>query len=98
MEVRAQLNQLRISPRKVRLVANLIRNLSVTAAETQLQHLPKRSSLPLLKLLRSAVANAEHNHKQDKATLFIKSIQVDEGVTLKRWQPKAMGRATPIRR
>lgn len=96
MEVKAQLNQLRISPRKVRLVANVVRGLSVANAETQLRYINKRASAPLLKLLLSAVASAEHNHKLDKVNLFVKSIQVDSGLTLKRWQPKAMGRATPI--
>ncbi len=98
MEVRAQLNQLRIAPRKVRLVATLIRGLQVDVAEAQLQFLAKRSAQPLLKLLRSALASAEHNYKLDRKQLYIKSIRVNDGITLQRWQPRAMGRATPIRK
>lgn len=97
MEVKAQLRQLRIAPRKVRLAVNLVRGLSVAQAERQLQFMNKASALPLLKLLRSAVANAEQN-KMNKSQLSIKSITVGDGLTLKRWQPRAMGRATPIRK
>lgn len=96
MEVKAQLNNLRIAPRKTRLVANAVRGLLVSAAEAQLQFLNKRASLPILKLIRSAAANAEHNQKLSRDTLYIKSIQVDGGATLKRWKPRAQGRATPI--
>lgn len=98
MEVTAQLRQLRIAPRKVRLAVNLVRGLSVVQAERQLQFMNKISALPLLKLLRSAIANAEQHHKLTKDQLFIKSITVGDGLTLKRWQPRAMGRATPIRK
>lgn len=96
MEVKAQLNNLRIAPRKARLVANAVRGLMVAQAEIQLQFLNKRASLPILKLLRSAVANAEHNQKMQAANLYIKTIQVDGGAILKRWKPRAMGRATPV--
>jgi len=61
MEVKASLKYLKISPRKVRLVADLTRGLSVKVAEANLLHIPKRSCKPLLKLLKSAIANAEHN-------------------------------------
>lgn len=98
METKAQLRQLRIAPRKVRLVVNLVRGLSVVQAEQQLQFANKASALPILKLLRSAVANAEQQAKVTKPQLFIKSITVGDGLTLKRWQPRAMGRATPIRK
>ncbi|EKD79249.1 MAG: 50S ribosomal protein L22 [uncultured bacterium] len=98
MEVKAQLRQLRIAPRKVRLAVNLVRGLSVVQAEHQLQFMNKASALPLLKLLRSAVSNAEQQHKVNKSQLSIKSITVGDGLTLKRWQPRAMGRATPIRK
>lgn len=98
MEVKAQLRQLRISPRKVRLIANLVRGMSVTQAEQQLRFTNKASSLPILKLLQSAVANAEQHFKLSKEKLHLKSITVGDGLTLKRWQPRAMGRATPIRK
>ena len=98
MEVKAQLRQLRIAPRKVRLIANLVRGMSVTQAEQQLRFTNKASALPVLKLLQSAVANAEQKLKLTKDKLHLKSITVGDGLTLKRWMPRAMGRATPIRK
>lgn len=98
MQVKAKLRNLRIAPRKVRLVANLVRGLSVEQAEVQLQYLDKRSATPVLKLIRSAAANAEHNHKLNRNDLFIKSVEVNDGVTLHRWMPRAMGRATPLKK
>ena len=98
MEVKASLKYLRISPRKVRLVADLTRGLSVKVAEANLLHIPKRSCKPLLKLLKSAIANAEHNFGLDKNNLFIKAIRVDEGPALKRWRPRARGAAFPIKK
>lgn len=95
-QVTAQLNGLRISPRKVRLLAGLIRRKEVQVALDQLAHMAKRTSVPLMKLLESAIANAEHVHKLDRSSLFIKGIQVDEGVKLKRYRPKGFGRANPI--
>jgi large subunit ribosomal protein L22 len=87
-----------MSPRKVRLVAGLVRGLDVARAEAQLGLLNKAAALPVLKLLRSAIANAEHNNKLEKEGLFIKSITVDGGPMLKRWRPRAFGRAAPIRK
>ncbi len=96
MEVIAKLNHLRISPRKVRLVANLIRGLSVVDAESQLKFLVKKSALPIEKLLQSAVANAVNNNHLIKENLYISRITVYAGQTLKRWRPRAMGRAAAI--
>lgn len=96
-EVRAQLNFLRIGPRKVRLVADLIRGRKVVIALTTLMILNKKASKPLLKLLKSAVANAKNNFSIPEETLRVASITVDGGPVLKRWMPKAHGRATPIR-
>lgn len=98
MKVKAHLKNLRISPRKVRLVADLIRGLEVSEAKAQLSFLIKRSSLPLLKLLNSAIANAKHNFKLDENNLYIAEIFVNEGPTLKRIMPRAMGRAFQIRK
>jgi len=98
MEVKASLKYLRISPRKVRLLTNLIKGLSIKSAEANLLHIPKKSSKPLLKLLKSAIANAEHNFNLDKNNLFIRAIRVDEGPALKRWRPRARGAAYPIRK
>jgi len=98
MEVKASLKYLRISPRKVRLLTNLIKGLSVKNAEANLLHISKKSSKPLLKLLKSAIANAEHNFNLDKDNLFVRAIRVDEGPALKRWRPRARGAAYPIRK
>ncbi len=97
--IKAKLRHLRMSPRKVRLVADAIRGLDVESAQNQLEFMNKRAARPMLKLLKSAVANAEHNSaaaglKRDN--LYISELRVDEGPTLKRWMPRAMGRATPI--
>lgn len=96
MDVVAKLRYFRVSPRKVRLVLDLIRGLNVEIAEQQLMNLPKASSLPLLKLMRSAQANAEHNFKLNKNDLYVKQAFADEGPKLKRFMPRAMGRATPV--
>lgn len=96
MEVRAHLRYLRIAPRKVRLVINLIRGMAVDNAIDQLTILPKKSSLPILKLLNSAIANAENNFQLDRKTLKVQSIVANEGPKLKRYRPRAFGRAAEI--
>jgi large subunit ribosomal protein L22 len=96
MKVRAELNYLRISPRKVRLVSGLIRGMPVKDAEAELRFLPKRASLPLLKLLKSAVANAEYNFNLERRGLVISEIRVDQGPVLKRFRARAFGRAAQI--
>jgi len=98
MEVIAKLNRLRMAPRKVRLVANLVRRLPVGVAETQLKFMQKGAARPILKLLQSALANAEHNFKLNKDILWISHITVDGGMTIKRSRPRAFGRAAPIRK
>lgn len=94
--ITAKLRHLRISPRKIRLVANLIKGLTVEEAEKQLKFLTKRSAKHVLKLLNSAVANAKHNADLEKNNLYIAEIFVDIAPTLKRWRPRAMGRASSI--
>lgn len=94
--VTAQLNGLRMSPRKVRLVAGLLKKKPVTLALDQLLHTTKRTAMPLAKLIKSAIANAENNLKLDRDHLWVKEVQVDEGVKLKRFQPKGFGRPNPI--
>jgi len=96
--VTAKANYLRMSPQKVRLVADLIRGKAVGEALNVLQNQPKRAGRILLKLLRSAVANAEQREDLDPDTLVVKTIMVDSGPTLKRFRPRALGRATPIRK
>lgn len=97
-EVSATLRNLQISPRKVRLVADLVRGASVSDAQNQLQFSAKGASRPVLKLLNSAIANADHNFNLDTSTLRIKTILVNEGPMLKRFMPRAFGRATTIRK
>jgi len=96
MVTSATLRNVRISPRKVRLVADLIRGKSVDDVTVILTHLPKGSALPLLILLRSAIANAKQRGKDDTALLRISKITVDMAPRLKRFMPHAMGRATTI--
>ena len=96
MEVKAKINGLRIAPRKVRLVCDIIRGQDAEEAQSQLQFISKKSAWPILKLLNSALANAENNFKLKKENLYIKVIFVDEGQKLKRWRPRAFGRAAPI--
>ena len=94
----AKLNHLRMAPRKVRLMATVIKGLPVNDAEAQLSINAKRASEPVLKLLQSAIANAVNNAKMDPAKLIVKEIRVDSGPMLKRWLPRAQGRATPIQK
>ncbi|MEK7114678.1 MAG: 50S ribosomal protein L22 [Patescibacteria group bacterium] len=94
----ARLKYLHIAPRKARLVASSLRGLSVNEAEAQLLMSPKRAGEPIIKLLRSAVANAKHNSQLNADNLFIKEIRVDQGPMLKRFLPRAMGRATPLQK
>jgi len=94
----AKLNFLKIAPRKVRALAGIIRGLSVNEAEAQLLVQRRRSAKSLLKLLRSAMANAKNNQKLNSETLFIKIITVDGGPMLKRYLPRARGMATPIQK
>lgn len=96
--IKAELKNYRQSPRKVRLVADLIRGKQVERALVELSHLDKKASLVLKKLVDSAVANAKHNFNIEKDNLFIKEIRVDEGTTMKRWMPGARGRAFPFKR
>lgn len=98
MKQTAKLNYLKIAPRKVRSVADLIRGLSVNEAEAQLIVQRRRASRPLLKLLRSAVANAKTNKKLEAENLYIESLRVDQGPMLKRSLPRARGMATPIQK
>ncbi len=96
MEAGATLRYLRMAPRKVRLVADLVRGKSVEDALKTLRFTPKVASRPMKKLIESALANAENNHGLDIDILWVKEIRVDEGPTLKRFRPRAQGRAFPI--
>ena len=98
MQTTARLRSLRVAPRKVRLLVDLIRGMKVEDAINQLYFSTKSAAKPVLKLLKSAIANAKHNHNMNEETLVIKVAFVDGGKTLHRSTPRAMGRATPIRK
>ena len=98
MHVKSYLRNIRISPRKVRVVTALIRGRNVSDAKTQLTFLVRKSALPIMKLIDSAVANATHNFKLDPKDLYISEIFVNEGKTLKRGMPRARGSSYTIRK
>lgn len=98
MAVIAKLRHLRIAPRKVRLVVDLIRGKKVEEARVLLSFTTKKASQALLKLLNSAVANAKNNFQLDPAHLYISKITADEGPKYKRWMARARGQASPIQK
>lgn len=98
MEVKASLKHLRMSPRKIRLVIDVIRLMPVDKALDQLRFINKLATDPVAKLIKSAIANAENTYSLERSNLYIKEIRSDEGVMLKRWMPRAHGRATSIRK
>ena len=96
METRAVAKYIRISPQKARLVADLVRGQDVDTALTTLRFMPKKAAEIIRKVLESAVANAEQTETIDVDTLYVKEIQINGGPMLKRFRPRAMGRATRI--
>lgn len=98
MEVRAISKSVRMSPRKVRLVADSVRHMSVQKAFQVLQSTQKRGAGPVLKTLQSAVANAINNAKLNEKELVIKTIMVNEGQAMKRFRPSTRGRIHPYKK
>ncbi len=98
MKVRAHAKHIRQSPYKVRRVLDLVRGLPVEEARHVLAFTDRRAADPVTKVLNSAVANAEHNFALDAGELVVAEAFADEGPTLKRWRPRARGRATRIRK
>lgn len=98
MEVKARLRNLRIAPRKVRLVADLVRGKSVADARLQLKFNGMRAAKPLLKLIESGVANAQNQFNVDGKTLRIKTLVVDQGPMMKRYMARAFGRGAEIQK
>jgi large subunit ribosomal protein L22 len=96
MEVKVKLSNLRTAPRKVRLVADLVRGKKLVEAQNILLFTVNKSAKNILKLLNSAVASATHDLHLNESNLFISKIMVDEGPKLKRWHPMSRGRAFPI--
>jgi large subunit ribosomal protein L22 len=98
MEARAQAKFVRVTPQKARRVVDLIRGMNTGEALAVLQFAPQAASEPVGKVLASAVANASNNLSLDPATLWVSQIWVDEGPTMKRFRPRAQGRAFRIRK
>jgi large subunit ribosomal protein L22 len=98
MNARAQAKHVRQSPYKVRRVLDLVRGLPVDEARVVLEFTDRGAAGTIIKVLDSAVANAEHNFALDAEELFVAEAYADEGPTLKRWRPRARGRATKIRK
>lgn len=96
MEAKASVSTVRIAARKVRLVVDLIRGKKVSDAYAILRNTPRGASVVVEKLLKSVVANAEHNYQLEQDKLFVKEIYVGEGRTLKRMQPRSQGRGFAI--
>jgi len=94
--VKASARYVRIAPRKARLIADQVRGMHIESARALLQFSPRGAAHPIHKLINSAAANAENNHDLIGDEMRIASITVDEGPTLRRFRPRAMGRATPI--
>jgi large subunit ribosomal protein L22 len=96
--ITASLQNYRISPRKVRLVADMIRGKNVSQAAIILSNATKKAKSPIADLLKSAIANASHNHKIESENLFVKEIRVDQGYILRRSHPMSRGSAFPIKK
>lgn len=96
MEAKAVAKYIRISPQKARLVADVVRGKDVGEALTTLRFMPKKGARLLKKVIESAVANADQNEAIDIDTLYVKAIEINGGPMLKRFRPRAMGRATRI--
>ena len=98
MEARAQARYVRVTPMKARRVIDLIRGMNAADAQAVLKFAPQAASEPIGKVLDSAIANATNNFKLDPDTLVVREAYVDEGPTLKRFRPRAQGRAYRIRK
>ncbi len=98
MEAQARLRNVRLSPRKARLVVDMVRGKGIQEAMNILQFSPQKTAPILSKLLKSAVANAEQKGVSDVDHLFVKTVMVDQGPVLKRFMPRAQGRASRIRK
>ncbi len=96
--ITASLQNYRIAPRKVRLVADMVRGKKISVAKNILDNVSKKARHPISALIDSAVANASHNHKIEKDNLIVKEIRVDQGYVLKRSMPMSRGSAFPIKK
>lgn len=96
MEVIAKGKNIRIAPRKVRLVVDVVRGMNVDRALRQLEVMPQRAARDVYKIVRSAIANAENNYGLDAGDLYVARIWADEAPKMKRWRPRAHGRTSPL--
>ncbi len=96
MKAKAQAKWIRMSPRKLRRIINLVRGKATKEALILLKYLPHAAARQIEKVVKSAISNAVNNYKLNEAELFISEAFVDQGTTLKRWRPRARGRAYPI--
>ncbi len=96
MPATARVRHVRMSPRKMRIVANMVRGKRVDDAMNLLKLMPKKAAYVIRKLLVSAVANAEHQGEQDVDSLVVRACNIDNAPILKRWMPRAMGRANRV--
>lgn len=96
MNIQAKSRYIRITPRKLRLVADLVRNMSLNEALSTLTHLRKTAAKPILKTLKQAQANAVNNHNLPKNSLKISTLEINKGPTYKRWRAVARGRSHSI--
>ncbi len=97
MEARAVAKYVRVSPQKARLVGDAVKGLPVAEALSTLAYMPKKAARIIKKVMESAVANADQDPGIDVDLLYVKNVRVDQGPQLKRWKPRAMGRAFGIR-
>ena len=96
METKATAKTVRVTPRKARLVLDLVRGKSIDEAQATLQFMPNQAASVISKEIKSAAANAVHNHQMDADKLFVKACYADEGVVMKRFMPRAKGNAAQI--
>lgn len=96
METKATAKTVRVTPRKARLVLDLVRGKSIDEAQATLQFMPNQAASVIFKVIKSAAANAVHNHQMDADKLFVKACYADEGVVMKRFMPRAKGNAAQI--
>ena len=96
MDVKATAKTVRVTPRKARLVLDNIRGKNVDEALAMLEFTPNQAAAAIAKVVKSAAANAEHNHQLNRDELYIKTCYADEGLVMKRWMPRAKGSASQI--
>lgn len=98
MKARAEAKYMRVSPRKMKPIADMVRGMDVKEAQAVLKFTPRKGAEIFLKVLNSAVANAENNHDMDVDNLYVAEIYANQGPVMKRWKAGSMGRANPIKR